>query len=78
MPTCINDNLKHYKGDEPSPKGRGFCAHAEKVGTTKKGLDGNKWIVTKTSTGSRRWTKLKTTSKKIKIKKVSKKLQKIN
>ena len=38
MPTCINDTLKHYKGDEPSPKGRGFCAHAEKVGTTKKDL----------------------------------------
>ena len=75
MPTCINDHLKHYKGDEPSPKGHGFCAHAEKVGTIKKGLDGNKWIVTKTSTGSRRWTKLKTTSKKLKIKKVSKKLK---
>lgn len=44
------------------PKGRGFCAHDEKVGTIKNGLDGNKWIVTKTSTGAHRWTKFKLNS----------------
>lgn len=66
MPVCKNDKLKHYKGNEPSPKGRGYCAHAEKIGTIKKGLDGNKWIITKTSTGSLRWTKLKTKSKSFK------------
>jgi hypothetical protein len=36
MPTCKNDSKKSYKGTEPSPKGLGFCAHAEKLGSTKK------------------------------------------
>ena len=36
MPKCINDPNRHYKGDEVSPKGFGYCAHAEKVGTKKK------------------------------------------
>jgi hypothetical protein len=31
MPACKNDPTKKYKGDEPSPKGVGHCAHAEKV-----------------------------------------------
>ena len=35
MPKCKNDPKKSYKGDEPSPKGLGYCAHAEKVGVTK-------------------------------------------
>ena len=36
MPICKNDPKKSYKGIEPSPKGLGFCAHAEKLGTDKK------------------------------------------
>ena len=44
---CKNDKTKKYNGNEPSPKGLGYCAHAEKNGTIKKGKDGNKWIVKK-------------------------------
>jgi hypothetical protein len=76
MPPCKNDSLKNYKGDEPSPKGLGYCAHAEKVGTTKKGLDGNKWIISQTSSGTRRWTKLKDTSKRSTTKSVAKSAKK--
>ncbi len=47
MPKCINDNASHYKGTEPSPKGLGYCAHAEKVGTTMQGRYGKIWIVKK-------------------------------
>ena len=45
MPQCIKDKTKSYKGTEPSPKGLGYCAHSEDVGTIKKGNDGNKWII---------------------------------
>ncbi len=57
MPLCKNDPKKSYKGDEPSPKGLGYCAHAEKVGVTKKGKDGNKWKIETTSKGIKRWVK---------------------
>ena len=57
MPKCKNDPKKSYKGDEPSPKGLGYCAHAEKVGVTKKGKDGNKWKIEATSKGVKRWVK---------------------
>ena len=30
MPNCKNDSKRSYTGEEPSPKGLGFCAHAEK------------------------------------------------
>ena len=33
MPLCKNDPKKTYKGNEPSPKGFGYCAHSEKIGT---------------------------------------------
>lgn len=33
MPKCKNDNKRTYKGTEPSPKGLGYCAHAEKINT---------------------------------------------
>ena len=59
MPKCINDPKKSYKGDEPSPKGIGYCAHSEIVGTIRKGLDGNKWIISKTSKNIKRWIKYK-------------------
>jgi hypothetical protein len=55
---CKNDSTRTYKGDEPSPKGRGYCAHAEKEGCVKKGKDGNKWIVKKVKNGSLRWIKI--------------------
>ena len=57
MPFCKNDPKKSYKGTEPSPKGLGYCAHCEKIGKIKKGLDGNKWIISTTSQGVKRWIK---------------------
>lgn len=42
MPFCKNDNKRSYKGNEPSPKGLGFCAHTEDIGKIMDGLDGNK------------------------------------
>ena len=74
MPKCKNDPKRTYKGTEPSPKGLGYCAHSEKVGTKKKGKDGNQWIIKQVKT-SKRWMKIKSirkTSKKI-TKKTSKK-----
>jgi hypothetical protein len=59
MPFCKNDPKKSYIGNEPSPKGLGYCAHAEKVGVVRKGLDGNKWIISTTSKGVKRWMKHK-------------------
>lgn len=58
MPKCKNDETRFFKGTEPSPKGKGYCAHAEKIGTKKKGTDGNKWIVKKTKNGIKRWYKI--------------------
>ena len=57
MPICKNDRKKSYKGIEPSPKGLGYCAHAEKLGITKKGLDGNNWKIESTAQGVKRWVK---------------------
>jgi hypothetical protein len=57
MPKCINDLQSYYTGNEHSPKGLGFCAHTEKIGTIKKGKDGNIWIVKKNKSGSHRWIK---------------------
>jgi len=45
MPNCKNDDKRKYKGDEPSPKGLGWCGHAEKEGTIKTGKDGKEWII---------------------------------
>ncbi len=59
MPYCKNDPQKSYKGDEPSPKGLGYCAHSENIGTVKNGKDGNKWIISSTSKGVKRWIKHK-------------------
>lgn len=57
MPFCINDPKKKYKGNEPSPKGLGYCAHVEEVGKVRKGLDNNNWKVETTSKGVKRWVK---------------------
>jgi hypothetical protein len=58
MPKCKNDPDSTYTGDEPSPKGRGFCAHAVKANIVMKGKDGNNWIVKEVSNGSKRWVKV--------------------
>lgn len=55
MPACKNDPARKYKGDEPSPKGLGYCAHAETAGKTRKGKDGRKWIVALDKNGTRSW-----------------------
>ena len=60
MPKCKNDPNRSYVGNEPSPKGLGICAHAEKINNKKKGKDGNMWIVKKIKNGTLRWTKFKT------------------
>jgi hypothetical protein len=44
MPNCKNNLKKTYTGNEPSPKGLGYCASGEKEGTEMKGKDGNMWI----------------------------------
>ena len=54
MPLCKNDNKSRYIGDEPSPKGLGYCARVEVEGTIMKGQDGNNWIKT-----GNRWYKMK-------------------
>ena len=55
---CKNDKSRTYKGTEPSPKGKGYCAHAENVGSKKKGKDGNMWEVKQIKNGSKRWIKV--------------------
>ena len=47
MPICKNNPKRSYKGNEPSPKGLGYCASGEKEGTKMKGKDGNMWIKSK-------------------------------
>ena len=40
MPKCKNDPTRYFKGNEPSPKGLGYCTYNMKVGTIKKGKYG--------------------------------------
>lgn len=60
MPVCKNSSKRYYTGKEPSPKGLGWCAHAEKEGKRRKGRDGNMWVVAKVS-NSLKWIRTKTT-----------------
>ena len=62
MPKCKNDPKKSYKGTEPSPKGLGFCAHSEKIGKVRKGLDDNTWKIEANIKGVKRWVKQKSKS----------------
>tara|TARA_B100000686_G_scaffold345480_1_gene430151 strand:+ start:494 stop:934 length:441 start_codon:yes stop_codon:yes gene_type:complete len=55
---CNCDYSKYYKGDEPSPKGLGFCAHCTPLNVTMKGFDGNLWENQKYSKG-KRWVKIR-------------------
>lgn len=77
MPTCKNDSSSYYKGTEPSPKGLGYVAHAEKVNKRRKGKDGKFWIV-KTARRSgttkriKRWVRVASTKPKKKKKMTTK------
>lgn len=55
MPPCKNDSSSYYKGDEPSPKGLGYSAHAEQIGKIMKGNDGQKYIVASRQNGAHFW-----------------------
>ena len=57
MPTCLNDSKRHFSGNEPSPKGLGFCAHAEKEGTIRMGRNQKEWIVKADKHGVMSWKK---------------------
>ena len=71
MPKCIDDPSRSYKGNEPSPKGLGYCAHTQSVGTSKTGNDGNIWIVKTTYKGTKRWVKNSNSNKKTPVKRKS-------
>lgn len=58
MPVCKNDSRRYYTEKEPSPKGKGYCAHAEKVGCRKRGRDKRMWVVTKVA-NTKRWVPVK-------------------
>jgi len=45
MPPCKNDAKRSYTGEEPSPKGLGYCAHAEAEDSERAGRDGRTWVV---------------------------------
>lgn len=64
MPKCINDITKSFKGDEPSPKGFGYSASSEEVGTVMEGKDGNNWSVIQTK-NCKRWVKINIRKKNI-------------
>jgi hypothetical protein len=55
MPLCLKNSKSSYKGNEPSPKGFGYCAHCEEIGTMRVGLDGNYWIIAKNKKNIKRW-----------------------
>ena len=44
MHVCKNGK-SFYKGTEPSPKGNGYCAKFEKIGTKKRGKNKKMWVV---------------------------------
>jgi hypothetical protein len=68
MPKCKNDEESSYTGKEPSPKGKGYSAKKEKIGTKKRGRDGNIWIVKKRVNGIKSWARFSTKKKIIKKK----------
>jgi hypothetical protein len=58
MPRCTNSERGSYAGTEPSPKGRGRCAHGEVVGARAKGTNGLLWEVKENVNGVKRWQKV--------------------
>jgi hypothetical protein len=55
MTKCINDPKSICDPKHPSPKGLGYRASFEDVGTKMKGRDGNMWIVVLVSGKIKRW-----------------------
>ena len=55
---CNCDTDRFYQGNEPSPKGLGFCAHCIPENVTMKGFDGNLWENQKYTKG-KRWVKIR-------------------
>ena len=64
MHICKNDSKKSYKGTEPSPKGLGWCAHGEQVGTVRQGRDRHLWVVKMVRNGRKRWMKKQSSTSK--------------
>lgn len=52
---CKNNPNNNYKGNEPSPKGFGWCASGEEFGKKRKGKDGNIWTVLINKNGTKKW-----------------------
>lgn len=52
---CKNDPAASFSGTEPSPKGLGYCAHAERPGKVRKGLDGRTWVAVADKSGRVSW-----------------------
>ena len=63
MPKCKNDPKSSYTGNEPSPRGKGFCAKKESIGSKKRGKDGKMWIVKKRVDGVKLWTRFSSKKK---------------
>ena len=57
MPPCKNDVHVTYTGAERSPRGLGWCAHADPTGKTRRGRDGCSWIVRRAATGYKFWAR---------------------
>jgi hypothetical protein len=55
---CNCDEKSKYSGNEPSPKGFGYCAHCTPLKVTMKGKDGNLWENKKYSKG-KRWVQVR-------------------
>ena len=63
MPKCKNDPKTSYTGKEPSPKGLGYCAKKERIGSKKRGKDKKMWIVKKRADGVKLWTRFSSKKK---------------
>ena len=63
MPKCKNDKNTVYTGKEKSPKGLGYSAKTESIGTKKKGKDNKIWIVKKNINGVKLWSPFSSSSK---------------
>lgn len=62
MPVCKGEYGTYYRGDEPSPKGLGYCARSEGVGKRRKGNDGDMWVVRKDRIGRCAWKRASSSS----------------
>ena len=64
MPVCKGQYAEgtYYKGDEPSPKGLGYCARSEQVGKRRRGKDGEMWVVREDRIGRLSWKRVSSSS----------------